>query len=144
MLRNYNLNKYYSKSNIKPAEGFTLVELLVTILVIGVVFAGLSNIFVSIQRTQAQTSHLESATRAAQQQIESLRNRNYNNLVVGEDIDFSSSLPSTLPSGSSGVVVVTEPSPGIKRVDATVSYSYANQTRDVSLSSLIGVIGIVQ
>lgn len=125
-------------------DGFTLVELLVTILVIGVVFIGLSNIFISIQRAQVQTSHLESATRAAQRQIESLRNSNYNNLTAGQNIDFTSQLPANLPSGSTGTVAVTEPSTGIKRVDVTVTYTYGGETRNVSLSSLIGVIGIVQ
>jgi prepilin-type N-terminal cleavage/methylation domain-containing protein len=65
-------------------SGFTLVELLITILVIGVVFTGLSNIFISIQEAQVQTGYLESATRAAQRQIESLRNSNYNNLTAGQ------------------------------------------------------------
>lgn len=128
----------------KNPHGFTLVELLVTMLVIGIVFAGLSNIFIGIQRAQVETSYLESATRAAQRQIESLRNNNYNNLVPGEDIDFTASLPNNLPDGSSGNVIVSEPSPGLRRVDVTVNYTYANKQRNVELSSLIGVIGIVQ
>lgn len=126
------------------SNGFTLPELLVTIIVIGVVFTGLSSIFISIQEAQVQTGYLESATRAAQRQIESLRNTNYNNLTAGQTIDFSDELPATLPSNSTGDVIVSEPSPGIKRVDVTVSYSYGGKDRDVQLSSLIGVIGIVQ
>ena len=97
-----------------------------------------------LQQTQVQTNYLESATRAAQRQIESLRNSNFNNLTPGEDIDFSANLPDTLPSNSTGNVVVSEPSPGLRRVDVTVSYQYSGQVRDVELSSLIGVIGIVQ
>ena len=125
-------------------NGFTLVELLVTIIVIGVVFAGLSNIFISIQRSQVQTQYLESATRAAQREVESLRNSNYNNLPAGQTVNFSTSLPDSLPSGSTGSVAITEPSPGLKRVDVTVTYTYGGDTRNVTLSSLIGVIGIVQ
>lgn len=125
-------------------SGFTLVELLVTIIVICIVFAGLSNIFISIQRAQVQTSMLESATRAAQRQVESLRNSNHNNLITGQTIDFSSNLPDLLPSGSTGTVEVTEPSADLKRVDVTVSYTYGGEARNVTLSSLIGVIGIVQ
>lgn len=127
----------------KSSAGFTLVELLVTIIVIGIVFTGLSSIFISIQRSQIKTSYLESANRAAQKEIESLRNNNYNNLIVGQDIDFTNNLVD-LPSGSTGTVEVTEPTPGLKRVDVTVSYSYEGQTKNVSLSSLIGIIGIVQ
>lgn len=127
----------------KSSDGFTLVELLVTIIVIGIVFTGLSSIFISIQRAQVRTSYLESATRAAQKQIESLRNSNYNNLTPGQNINFSANLVD-LPSGSTGNVVVTEPTPGLKRVDVTVTYTYEGQNKNVSLSSLIGVIGIVQ
>lgn len=130
--------------SIKNENGFTLVELLVTIILVGVVFSGLSSIFIGIQRAQVQTSYLESATYAAQRQIESLRNSSFNNLTPGVDIDFSDSLPDTLPGDSTGNVVVSEPQPGLRRVDVTVSYDYGGQSRDVQLSSLIGVIGIVQ
>ncbi|MCA9343541.1 MAG: prepilin-type N-terminal cleavage/methylation domain-containing protein [Candidatus Nomurabacteria bacterium] len=124
-------------------HGFTLPELLVTIVVIGIVFMGLSSIFISIQRIQVKTAYLESATRSAQKEIESLRNINYNNLTAGQNIDFSDQLVD-LPTGSTGSVAVTEPSPGLKRVDVTVTYSYEGQTKNVNLSSLIGVIGIAQ
>ncbi len=127
----------------KSSEGFTLVELLVTIIVIGVVFTGLSSIFISIQRAQISTSYLESATRAAQKEIESLRNSNYNSLTAGQNINFTSTLPDNLPAGSTGSVNISEPTPGLKRVDVTVTYTYG-KTRTVTLSSLIGVIGIVQ
>ncbi len=125
-------------------SGFTLVELLVTMLVLGVIATGLSSLFISIQRTQVQTNHLESATRAGQREIESLRNDNYNNLTAGQTINFSSSLPTSLPQGSTGIVQVSEPTSGLKRVDVTVTYTYNGSVRDVKLSSLIGVIGITQ
>lgn len=128
----------------QQSAGFTLVELLVTIIVIGIVFTGLSSIFISIQRAQINTSYLESATRAAQKEIESLRNNNYNNLTNGSNINFTSTLPANLPAGSTGSVNISEPTPGLKRVDATVSYTYGGDTHDVTLSSMIGVIGIAQ
>lgn len=123
--------------------GFTLPELLVSIIVIGIVFTGLSGIFISIQQAQVKTAYLESATRAAQKEIESLRNLNYNNLTAGQNINFNNSLVG-LPAGSTGNVIVSEPSAGLKRVDVTVSYSYQGQTKNVQISSLIGVIGIAQ
>lgn len=128
---------------VKHNSGFTMVELLVTIVVIGIVFTGVSSIFISIQRIQVKTNYLESATKSAQKEIESLRNRNYNNLTAGQSIDFSDELVG-LPSNSTGTVAITEPTQGIKRVDVTVSYNYEGQSKNVVLSSLIGVIGIVQ
>lgn len=142
ILDNLHYTIIISMINNKNA-GFTLPELLVSIIVIGIVFTGLSGIFISIQQAQVKTAYLESATRAAQKEIESLRNLNYNNLTAGQNINFNNSLVG-LPAGSTGNVIVSEPSAGLKRVDVTVSYSYQGQTKNVQISSLIGVIGIAQ
>ncbi len=123
--------------------GFTIVELVVTITLITIVAGSITQLFVSIQRVQLQTSYLDTASHAAQTEIESLRNSSYNNLTPGTNIDFSSSLPSNLPD-KTGTVVVTQPSDGLRRVDVTVTYRYINVTRSVELSSLIGVIGITK
>ena len=127
----------------KP-QGFTLVELLVSIMVLGVVSSGITSLFMTIQRVQVQTAYLESATRAAQREVESLRNNNYNNLTPGQTINFTSSLPTSLPSNRSGTVAVTEPVSGLRRVDVMVTYGSGSSQRKVELSSLIGVIGIAQ
>jgi len=123
--------------------GFTIVELVVTITLITIVAGSITELFVSTQRVQLQTSYLDTASHAAQTEIESLRNSSYNNLTPGVNIDFTSSLPSNLPSGT-GTVVVTQPSDGLRRVDVTVTYRYTNVTKTVELSSLIGVIGITK
>lgn len=129
---------------MKNQEGFTIVELLATILVFGVVSVGLATLFYNLQYTQRQTTYLDAATRAAQREVEVLRNNSYNSLAVGQNINFTSDLPNTLPKNKSGTVAVSEPSPGIKRVDVVVSYTDGGKTQTVNLSSLIGVIGLSQ
>ena len=132
------------KRRLSGSSGFTLVELLITLMLVGVVAGGLTSLFMTIQRIQVQTAYLESATRAASREIESLRNNNYNTLTPGVDIDFTSSLPANLPKNRTGIVKVSEPVSGLRRVDVTVSYSDGSGSHHVSLSSLIGVIGIAQ
>lgn len=105
---------------------------------------GLGTLFISIQRVQAQASYVEIANRAAQREVETLRNNTYNSLTPGQAIDFSDQLPEALPPGATGLVVVSEPISGLRRVDVTVRYHYAGSTRNVTLSSLIGVIGVTQ
>ena len=128
----------------KNARGFTIVEIVISTAVVGIIVAALSTLFLGIQRSQTQSNYKESATRAALRQVESLRNNNYNTLTPGVNIDFSADLSPKLPNGSTGTTVVSEPSPGLRRVDVTVAYPDGSEQREVTLSSLIGVIGITQ
>lgn len=128
----------------KSQGGFTLIELIVTIALMGLVIAGLVNLFIMIEVSQRKSYHLEIATRAGEAKIESLRNAQYNNLEADSQLDFSSDLPEDLPSPKTGTVSVSEPESGVKRVDVSISYKDGSNTKTVKQSSLIGVIGIGQ
>lgn len=117
---------------------------MVTIILIGLTVGWLSTLFITSQGIQHQTQYTDAATRAAQREIETLRNDNYASLTPGQNIDFSNDLPSGLPSGSTGTVEVSQPTSDLRRVDVTVSYQSNGKQRQVTLSSLIGVIGIAQ
>lgn len=127
-----------------PQAGFTIVELLVTIAIVGITTASLASLFISIHKVQQQTIYVDSATRAAQREIEVLRNDNYASLTPGQTIDFTADLPSNLPRGSTGSVSVSQPSTDLRRVDVTVTFTESGKQRNITLSSLIGVIGITQ
>lgn len=125
-------------------KGFTLVELMVTIIVIGLVITSIAGLYYIMQIMQVRSQHLDLAMRSARAEIESLRNNGYNSLTPGSTIDFSSSLPSGLPSGKTGQVVVSQPLADLRRLDVTVQYSDYGKQQTVTLSSNIGVIGIGQ
>jgi prepilin-type N-terminal cleavage/methylation domain-containing protein len=125
-------------------DGFTLVELLITIVVLGIAIAGLAGLYYAMQVAVVQSQHLDLATRAARSEIEALRNNGYNNLVSGGNIDFTSSLPSSLPRDKSGTVAVSQPVAGLVQVDVTVSYTDYGKPQTIKLTSDIGVIGIGQ
>lgn len=130
---------------MKDQSGFTIVELVATIIVVGIVSIGLSTLFYNLQYTQRQTNYLDTATRAAQREIEVLRNNSYNSLTPGQNINFTSDLPTSgLPRNATGTVVVSEPQTGLRRVDVTVSYTDAGRSQQVNLSSVIGEIGLSQ
>jgi type II secretory pathway pseudopilin PulG len=127
-------------------KGYTIAESIVAIILLGIVSASVYSLFTGVQRIQRQAIYLDSATRAAQFQIESLRNANYNLLTPGEDIDFTDELPDNLLEPRSGVVQIEESfsEPGLRSVVVTVNYNDGGQDKQVSLSSYIGVIGIAQ
>lgn len=128
---------------MKKNGGFTLVEVLITILLLGIATASLSSVFVSIKNIQVQTSRYDTASRAAARQIEALRNNSFATLTAGQTINFTDDLPTNLPDRN-GVATISSPSEGLRRVDATVTYTANGKTRTVTLSSLIGEIGITQ
>lgn len=124
--------------------GFTIPELLVTIMFMGFAFIAISELYLNVQRIQDETAYTQIASHAAQTEIESLRNVNYSSLTDNSTIDFSSSLPVGLPGPRTGSVAVTSPMAGLKRVDVTVQYTDHGVQHQVELTSLIGVIGISQ
>lgn len=132
------------KRFFRQQSGFSVIEVLMTIFVVGILFSAVIALYSSVLLVQSKTQQLEAATRAAHLQIESLRNLQYNSLEEGVDIDFSDDLPDELPADSTGVVEVTEAEQGLKRVDVTVTYPDGNNQRTVTVSSLIGIIGITQ
>lgn len=132
------------KMNVKKQGGFTLIELIVTIALMGLVIVGLVNLYIMIETSQRKSYHLEIATRAGEAKIESLRNAQYNNLEAGTSMDFSSDLPEDLPSPKTGTVQISEPTSGVKRVDVDITYGSGSNEKVVKQSSLIGVIGIGQ
>ncbi len=128
----------------KDEGGFTIVELIVTIVVTGLVVAAIAQVFLTIERTQHSTQLLETATRAGEQEVEALRNNNYASLTPGSTITFTNNLPAALPAPRVGSVTVSEPVAGIRRVDVTITYRDGSDQKNVKLSSLIGQIGIGQ
>ena len=97
----------------------------------------LSTLMSSIQYAQRSGAYLEAASQAARVQLETIRNSQFSSITNGAS--FTSSLPSTLPAGSTGTVAVSVPAnaPLSKQVDVTVSYPIGSLTKQVTLSAYI-------
>lgn len=130
--------------NRSGQSGFGLAEVVVTIALLAIMSIGLTGMFRAIVHIQGSARNQQVATLAAQREIESLRNNNYNSLAAGSTINFTADLPADLPSPKSGTVAVSEPSSGLKRVDVTVTYNQSGKNKQVIVSSTIGIIGITQ
>ena len=121
-----------------------MAELITGIVLFAVVSIAMINLSTLVMNIQTYSRYRESATLAAQREIESLRNSNYTSLTDGDTIDFTSQLPDYLPEGKEGTAVISEPSTGLKRVDVTVSYPQQGNTKEIKLSAIIGELGITQ
>lgn len=130
---------------VKPNEaGFTLIELMVTIIVLGIVISSLGGLYYLMQETEVRSQQFDLAVRAARSEIEDLRNNGYSSLTPGSTINFTSNLPSQLPSDRQGTVAVSQPTTGLRRIDVTITYTSYTLPQTVELSSDIGIVGLGQ
>jgi hypothetical protein len=95
-----------------------------------------------MQETEVRSQHFDIAVRAARTEIEELRNNGYTSLTPGGTINFTSSLPTSLPTNRTGSVAISQPLTDLRRVDVTVTYSDYGIPQTVELSSDIGIVGL--
>lgn len=131
-------------SSAEHEAGFTLVELIVTVVVLGIVISSLGGLYYIMQQASIRSQRLDLATRAARTEIEQLRNSGYSSLTPGSSIDFTSSLPASLPKDRNGTVTVSQPADDLRRVDVQITYTDNGTPQKIILSSNIGIIGIRQ
>ncbi len=129
-------------SHSSSQSGFTIVELLMAMIVIGVMIASISDLYIGIEKSQRKTAVVEAATRAGLEKIERLRNNNYISLVPGSVVDFTSELPDSIPNPRSASVTISEPDSDLRKLEVVVTIPYGGTTRDIRLTSVIGGIGV--
>lgn len=105
-----------------------------------------ANIFIAIGTMQRENDNLYIANKAAEGVIEGLRNNHFNSLVPdGQVHNYDSEIPDLyLPDPKTATFVITEPSPGLRRIEATVSWKEGGRNKQVKQTALLGQIGIAQ
>lgn len=123
--------------------GFTLVEIMVTIVVAAVVIGSLSQVTTSFLHVSQRGRYLNLANSFIEGKVEALRNQGFNSLSTGTT-SLTSSLPSQLPPGSTASMTITSPSSGLDQVDLTVTYKDQGQTYSYGYTTYIGELGVGQ
>lgn len=125
------------------SEGFTLVELLVSIAVGAIVVASMNVLVTGYLHVSQRGRYLSAANSFIEGTVEALRNSGYNAVATGTT-SLTSALPSVLPPSRSASMIVTLPSNGLKKVDLTVSYKDQGVTQTYSYTTYIGELGVGQ
>jgi len=138
--------KYFKKLSITttaPQSGFTVVELVVTIVIMGVIIPAIAMALTNLSVINYRARDLTLTNMAAQSKIESLRSIGYNSVNTGTT-SFTNELPSTLGSPKSASYTVTTPQIGIKQVDVSISYTEYKFTKNVAFRTYISELGVGQ
>ncbi len=125
------------------ASGFTIVEILVSIAVAGVVIGSFSQVVTTYVHLAQRGRYLNLANAYVEAKIESLRNTGFNGLAAGTT-NLTAELSTQLPPSRSASVTIGNPSGGLKQVDIAVSYKDQGKTEAYAYTTYIGELGVGQ
>ena len=123
--------------HIKPERGFTLIEILVTVFILGVMVA-LFTAALEVASATRVARHEDLALKIANLEMETLRGLGYDALPASGA--FSDSLLSALPS-SSASTSITDFNAKTKKVIVGVGWREESGNRVISLTTLVTQIG---
>ncbi len=130
-------------------EGFSAVELLITLIVVGVVFTAFTDSFISIQNINKKATDIATGNQYAFAKLQEYETLNYNSLpnttpvnTLQEVADFSASLPTTLEQPRVGKVYVNTKSNSLKQVVVRVTFGSGAVQRYIEYVTMIQKNGI--
>jgi len=124
-------------------KGFTVVELLVTIVVSAILVLAVNTILISHAYLSQRGRDLVLSNAYAELKIESLRSAGFLGLNDGT-ANITNELPSELSTPRSGTLVISSPSTGLKQAVITISYNEQGRTRTHTYKTYIGELGVGQ
>jgi prepilin-type N-terminal cleavage/methylation domain-containing protein len=128
---------------IRNNQGFTIVELIVTIVIMGIIIPAVAIALTNLTIVDYQARDLALANFIAQNKVETLRSNGYNSLANGTT-SFSAQLPNTMGSPKSASYTVSTPQTGIKQVDVAISYTEYKKTKNIAYRTYISELGVGQ
>lgn len=119
----------------KYEAGFTLIEVMAAILIVTIVIAGSSFLFVAGRGQVSQQKHYRTATQLAAQKLEELKAGSYTAIASGTTTDSSVTLED-ISYGRSYETVVNA-NPPYKTVTVTIGWMQGSNSRNVSMVTCI-------
>ncbi len=134
---------------IETEDGFSVVELLITLIIIGIFFGSFTLAFTSIQGINKKANDVIDANQIAFSKMQEYENKSFTSITTTTPIgslveveNFSSSLPTKLEAPRTGKVYVNTLSPTLKQVIITVEFGSGSAIRRVQYGNFIQAQGI--
>ena len=123
--------------------GFTLVELLVTLVVCGLLIAAVNTAVVAQTSTSERARDMVIANAYAEGKFESVRSQGFLALSDGTT-SITNDLPNELKAPRSGSIVISTQSVSVKRVVLTLIYNDRGTARTYQYTTFVGELGVGQ
>jgi prepilin-type N-terminal cleavage/methylation domain-containing protein len=129
--------------NRKNQKGFTVVELVVSIVVAGIIIPSVALALNNLAAINHRARDLALANTIAQNKVETLRSIGYNS-VSGGTVSFSSELPSSMGSPRSASYTISSPVTGEKQIDVNITYTDYGGSKNLTYRTIISELGVGQ
>lgn len=136
-------------SRIKNQAGFSVVELLITLITIGVVFGAFLTTFTTIQVINKRSLDINTANSLAFAKMQEYENKTYDQITdttpsgtLVEVEDFSGDIPDTLENPRIGKVYVNTVSNTLKHVVISVEFGEGGSKRTMQYANFIQQQGV--
>lgn len=129
--------------NKKHQKGFTIVELVVTVVIAGIIIPAVALALNNLAAINHRARDYALANDIAQNKVETLRSDGYNSINIGT-VDFSNELPASMGSPKSASYTISSPAAGEKQVDISISFTEYNATRNLKFRTYISELGVGQ
>ena len=133
----------YDNKPRKAEAGFTIVELLITLVVGAILVTGLNSIVISQSYLSERSRDLVLANSFVEAKVEALRSLGFNGLVDGT-ADITSELPVELSNQRSASLIISSQTSALKRVVINITYNEQGVSRSYSYTTLVGELGVGQ
>ena len=137
----------------KNVGGFTVVELLITLIVVGIVFVSFTTTFAGVMNISKKGSDVALASQTAFAKLQEYENLNFTSLptttpsgtlvlINPDSTNFTASLPSILGSPRTGQIYVNTVSPTLKQVLVRVTFGSGPTQRLIEYTTFIQKQGL--
>lgn len=126
-------------------NGFTIVELVVTIMLFAVLIPSIANFLVFLGDLNSRSRNLTSVSAIAQNKIEDLRSKGFLAVNVGT-VDFTNELPDQMAKPRQASYTVTHPggNPSLKDIKVTINYTDTGGQHSYNFKTYLGELGVGQ
>lgn len=133
----------------KKSGGFSVIELLITLVVVGVVFTAFTTTFAGVENISKKATDVAAANQVVYAKLQEYENKNFTSLpstspsgTLQQVEDFSAALPSVLESPRSGLVYINTLSSTLKQIDIKATFGSGATQRHIEYVSFIQKNGL--
>lgn len=133
----------YESTMNKNQSGFTIVELLISIVVFAIVVPGLASFLNFISSLNDRARDVSVINAMVENKVEALRSVSFVGVGTGTT-DFSDELPQHISRPRTATYEISSVSPSLKQIDVTVTYNDSGSERTLTYRTYLGELGVGQ